>query len=167
MNRTFFFIVLTFILVAIDWYVWQGLRFAIRNLAPATQRWIGQVYWVFTAMTLMTYVAMQLLPPDYLGKTARTFIFAFIAIPYLSKLLGVVILLIDDIRRFLQWIVSFFAPSVATVSVETGEPTVPRSEFLATAAIAASAGLMGTFAFGIISRHQNRTAIRHTFREFF
>jgi predicted MPP superfamily phosphohydrolase len=151
MNRTFFFIVLTFILVAIDWYVWQGLRFAIRNLAPATQRWIGQVYWVFTAMTLMTYIAMQLLPPDYFGKTARTFIFAFIAIPYLSKLLGVVILLIDDIRRFLQWIVSFFAPSVATVAVETGEPTVPRSEFLATAAIAASAGLMGTFAFGIIS----------------
>jgi predicted MPP superfamily phosphohydrolase len=151
MNRTFFFILLTFILVAIDWYVWQGLKLAIRNFAPVTQRWIGGAYWGFTMLTLIAYVGMQLLPPDYFSRTARTFVFAFIAIPYLSKLLAVFVLLIDDIRRFFQWIISFFFPSVAVPSVETGEPTIPRSEFLAKTAVVAGAGLMGTFAFGIIS----------------
>ena len=151
MNRTFFFILLTFVLVAIDWYVWQGLRLAIRNLSPLTQRWIGGAYWGFTAITLLAYVGMQLLPPDYLSRNTRTFVIAFIAIPYLSKLLAVFILLIDEARRLLQWITSLFFPSVAPVSPETGERTIPRSQFLATTAVVAGAGLMGTFAYGIIS----------------
>ncbi|MCE7067254.1 metallophosphoesterase [Dyadobacter sp. CY326] len=151
MNRTFFFIFLTFILVAIDWYVWQGLRFAIRNLMPGTQRWIGGVYWGLTILTLGAYIIMQLLPPDSVKSTTRTFIIAFIAIPYLSKVLAVFLLFLDDIRRFLQWIISFFVPSAAQVSPETGESTIPRSQFIATTAMVAGAGLMGTFAYGIIS----------------
>ncbi|MCF2489757.1 metallophosphoesterase [Dyadobacter sp. CY347] len=151
MNRTFFFIFLTVVLFAIDWYVWQGLRFAIRNLTPLTQRWIGSVYWVFTALTLGAYIIMQLLPPDSLKSTTRTFIVAFIAIPYLSKLLAVFLLFLDDIRRFLQWVASFFFRSAAPVSPATGEPAIPRSQFLATTAMVAGAGLMGTFAYGIIS----------------
>ncbi|MCE7068910.1 metallophosphoesterase [Dyadobacter sp. CY327] len=151
MNRTFFFIFLTFILFAIDWYVWQGLRFAIRNLTPLTQRWIGGTYWIFTAATLGAYISMQLLPPDYFKSTTRTFVVAFIAIPYLSKLLAVLLLFLDDIRRFLQWIASFFFPSAAPVPPATGEPAIPRSQFLATTAMVAGAGLMGTFAYGIIS----------------
>jgi predicted MPP superfamily phosphohydrolase len=151
MNRTFFFILLTFILVAIDWYVWQGLRLAIRNLSPITQRWIGGAYWGVTLATLIAYIGMQLLPPDYFKSTTRTFIVAFIAIPYLSKLLAVLILLVDDFRRLFQWLTSFIFPSAAPVSPETGETTIPRSQFLATTAVVAGAGLMGTFAFGILS----------------
>lgn len=151
MNRTFFFILLTFILVAIDWYVWQGLRLAIRHLTPFTQRWIGGVYWGFTAITLMAYVAMQLLPPDIFGKTTRTFVIAFIAIPYFSKIFAALFLLIDEVRRLIQWVVSYFVPSAATISPETGEHVIPRSEFLATTAVVAGVGLMGTFAFGILS----------------
>jgi len=151
MQRSHFFILLTFILIAIDWYVWQGLRLAIRNLSPVTQRFIGGFYWGFTFLTLAAYIIMQLLPPDYFKSTTRTFVVAFIAIPYLSKLLAVFILLIDEVRRLLQWITSFFLPSAAPISPVTGEPTIPRSQFLATTAVAAGAGLMGTFAFGILS----------------
>ncbi len=151
MNRTFFFLSLILVLFAIDWYVWTGLRFAIKSLSPQVQRWIGIGYWLFTAATLLAYLAIQLLPPDIFSRTVRTFVIAFIAIPYLSKLLAVFILLIDDVRRFLQWIVSYFNPSVSTISTETGEKTIPRSEFLASTAVIAGAGLMGTFAFGIIS----------------
>ena len=151
MNRTFFFIILTFVLVAIDWYVWQGLRLAIRNFAPVNQRWIGGVYWGFTILTLIAYVGMQLLPPDYFGRTTRTFIIAFVAIPYLSKLLTVFVLLIDEVRRLFQWVISLAFPAVATPTPETGEHIIPRSEFLAKTAVVAGAGLMGTFAFGILS----------------
>ncbi|TLV00191.1 metallophosphoesterase [Dyadobacter luticola] len=151
MSRNIVLLLLTFVLIAIDWYVWQGLRFATRNLAPVTQRWIGGAYWGFTFLTLLSYIAMQLLPPDYFKSTTRTFLFAFIAIPYLSKVLAVFILLIDDVRRFFQWLVSLVFPSAAVISPETGEPTIPRSQFLATTAVTAGAALMGTFAYGIIS----------------
>ena len=151
MQRTLFFLTLTFVLFAIDWYVWQGLRFVIRNLSPVTQKWIGAGYWGLTILTLIAYVGMQLLPADYFKSNTRTFIVAFIAIPYLSKLLAVLILLVDDVRRFLQWLVSLVYPPAATVSPKTGEPTIPRSQFIATTAVVAGTGLMGTFAFGILS----------------
>lgn len=154
MNRTIFFIFLTVILFGIDWYVWQALRFVIRNFSGSTQRWISWTYWGFTSLTLAAYVLMQFLPADFFNRVTRTFIIAAIAIPYLSKLLVVFFLLIDDARRLLQWIVSNFIPSVAPVPVDPIDPAapkIPRSEFLETTALVAGSALMGTFAFGILS----------------
>jgi len=154
MNRTLFFILLTVVLFGIDWYVWQALRFVIRNFSQPTQRWISWGYWGFTSLTLFAYVMMQFLPADFFNRITRTFIIAGIAIPYLSKLLVVFFLLIDDARRLLQWIVSYFIPSVVPVPVDPVDPAapkIPRSEFLETTALVAGSALMGTFAFGILS----------------
>ena len=154
MNRTLFFILLTVVLFGIDWYVWQALRFVIRNFSQPTQRWISWGYWGFTSLTLFAYVMMQFLPADFFNRITRTFIIAGIAIPYLSKLLVVFFLLIDDARRLLQWIISYFIPSVVPVPVDPVDPSapkIPRSEFLETTALVAGSALMGTFAFGILS----------------
>jgi predicted MPP superfamily phosphohydrolase len=154
MNRTLFFILLTVVLFGIDWYVWQALKFVIRNFSQPTQKWISWGYWSFTSLTLFAYVVMQLLPADFFNRMTRTFIIAGIAIPYLSKLLVVFFLLIDDARRLLQWIVSYFIPSVAPAPVDPVDPSapkIPRSEFLETTALVAGSALMGTFAFGILS----------------
>jgi predicted MPP superfamily phosphohydrolase len=154
MNRTLFFILLTVVLFGIDWYVWQALKFVIRNFSQPTQKWISWGYWSFTSLTLFAYVVMQLLPADFFNRMTRTFIIAGIAIPYLSKLLVVFFLLIDDARRLVQWIVSYFIPSVAPVPVDPVDPSapkIPRSEFLETTALVAGSALMGTFAFGILS----------------
>jgi len=154
MNRTLFFLLLTVVLFGIDWYVWQALRFVIRNFSQPTQKWITWGYWGFTSLTLFAYVIMQFLPADFFNRVTRTFIIAGIAIPYLSKLLVVFFLLIDDARRLLQWIISYFIPSVAPVPVDPidpGAPKIPRSEFLETTALVAGSALMGTFAFGILS----------------
>ena len=154
MNRTLFFILLTIVLFGIDWYVWQALRFVIRNFSQPTQKWITWAYWGFTSLTLFAYVLMQFLPADFFNRITRTFIIAGIAIPYLSKLLVVFFLLIDDARRLLQWMVSYFIPSVAPVPVDpvdSASPKIPRSEFLETTALVAGSALMGTFVFGILS----------------
>ncbi|SEJ14277.1 hypothetical protein SAMN04487995_3438 [Dyadobacter koreensis] len=154
MNRTLFFILFTVVLFGIDWYVWQALRFVIRNFSQPTQKWITWGYWSFTSLTLFAYVMMQFLPADFFNRITRTFIIAGIAIPYLSKLLVVFFLLIDDARRLVQWIVSYFVPSVAPVPVDPVDPAapkIPRSEFLETTALVAGSALMGTFAFGILS----------------
>lgn len=153
MNRTLIFILLTVVLFGIDWYVWQALRFVIRNFSQPTQKWITWGYWGFTSLTLFAYVMMQFLPADFFNRMTRTFIIAGIAIPYLSKLLVVLFLLIDDARRLLQWIISYFVPSVAPAidPANPSETKIPRSEFLETTALIAGSALMGTFAFGILS----------------
>ncbi len=151
MNRSYFFIILTFVLFAIDWYVWQAVRTVIRTSSLTTQRWATGVYWGFTVLTLGAYIVVQLLPPDAFNKTVRNFVFAGIAIPYFAKIFALVFLLIDDVRRLFQWIISWFVPSVAPVPADPSLPRIPRSEFLSTTALIAGGGLLGTFAYGIIS----------------
>lgn len=59
---------------------------------------------------------------------------------------------IDDVRRFFQWVLSYFIPSVAPAApADPAAPRIPRSEFMAATALVAGGSLLGTFAFGIIS----------------
>ena len=151
MNRSFFFLILTFIFFAIDWYVWQAVRTLIRASSLTTQRWVTGVYWGFSILTLGAYIIVQLLPPDYFNKTVRNFVFAGIAIPYLSKLFAVLFLLVDDVRRLVQWAISLVVPPVAPAPTDSAMPLIPRSEFLSATALIAGSSLLGTFAYGIIS----------------
>ncbi|TDB69231.1 metallophosphoesterase [Arundinibacter roseus] len=151
MNRSIIFLVLAFVLFAIDWYVWQALRTVIRTASPLTQRWVSGLYWGFSILSLSAYVLIQLLPPDMFSRIVRNFIFASIALPYFAKLFAVLVLFVDDLRRLVQWVISLFAPSVAPASADPSGPRIPRSEFMATTALVAGGSLLGTFAFGIIS----------------
>jgi len=81
MNRSVFFILLTFILFAIDWYVWQAVRTLLRTSSLGTQRWVSGIYWGFSVLTLVVYILVQLLPPDIFSRTVRNFVFAGIALP--------------------------------------------------------------------------------------
>jgi uncharacterized protein len=172
MNRSLFFIFLAFIFFAIDWYVWQAVRTVIRTSSLTTQRWVTGAYWGFSIITLSAYILMQLLPPDLFSKAVRNFVLAGIAIPYFAKIFAVLFLLVDDVRRLFQWIISQFVPSVAPAPTEPGAPRIPRSEFLSTTALVAGGSLMGTFAFGILSGAHDyrirrvRVAIKNLPREF-
>jgi uncharacterized protein len=152
MSRSLFFILLTFVLLAIDWYVWQALRAVLRTSSEPVQRWVGGVYWGFTILTLAAYVGMQLLPPDTFGRSSRTFILSGIAMPYFAKLFAIVFLLIDDVRRLVQWVgSSLLRPGSGTPATESTAGGIPRSEFMSQVALVAGGSLLGTFAFGIIS----------------
>ncbi len=151
MNRTIFFLILAFVLFAVDWYIWQAVRTLIRTSSESTQRWTTGVYWAFSIIPLGALILLQILPPDFFSKTARNFVVAGIALPYFAKLFAVLFLLIDDLRRLFQWIISQFVPSVAPAPADPSQPRIPRSEFLSTTALIAGGGLLGTFAYGIIS----------------
>lgn len=151
MNRSLFLILLTFVLFAIDWYVWQALRVVIRSSSFTVQRFAAYAYWGVTGVTLFAYVLMQFLPPDTFGRMARSMIFAGIAIPYLAKVFAALFLLIDDVRRAVQWAISQITSSEVATTASPEESKIPRSEFMAKTALIAGGSLLGTFAYGIIS----------------
>ena len=108
MNRTALFFILPAILLLIDWYVFRPLKRSAGRLPKARNVSLLLIYWGFTALSLLLYVVMQLLPPDSISRKYRTFLWAAIAIPYFSKIFAVLIILIDDLGRFFRWIVSLF-----------------------------------------------------------
>lgn len=158
MNRTLLFFILPVLLLLIDWYVFQAVKTVSRSATESTQRIIAIAFWGFTAVSLLLYVIMQLLPPDSISRNMRTFMWAVIAIPYFSKIFEVLIILIDDIGRFFRWIVSlFYKPEVreavedSTRQTIPGTDTISRSDFLMkTALVVGTIPLVG-FTWGIVS----------------
>ena len=151
MNRTAFLFIIPAILLLIDVYVFQAVKTLSRSASESTQRTITLIYWGFTVLALLLYVAMQLLPPDSVSRQTRTFMMAGLVIPYFSKFFAVLIILIGDIGRFFQWIVSlFYKPELReavednTRSTLPATDTIPRSEFLMkTALIIGAVPLVG------------------------
>lgn len=158
MNRAALVFIAPAIFLLIDTYVYQAVRYLSRSASDSTQRTIAFIYWGFTILSLVAYIAMQLLPADSLSRQVRTFIWAGIAIPYFSKVFAVIFILVDDIGRFFRWIVSlFYKPEVREAVVDStsaaipATDVIPRSEFLMkTALIAGSIPLVG-FSWGILS----------------
>ncbi|WP_080059710.1 metallophosphoesterase [Spirosoma aerolatum] len=164
MNRTSLLLILPAILLLIDWYVFQAVKTLSRTATESTQRIITFIFWGFTALSLMLYVAMQLIPPDSISRNTRTFLWAAIAIPYFSKIFAMLIIFIDDIGRFFRWLVSlFYKPEVGEAVVDSAQKTIPdnvngipndaisRSDFLMkTALVVGTVPLVG-FTWGILS----------------
>ena len=165
MNRTTLFFILPAILLLIDWYVFQAVKTLSRSTTESTQRTIALIYWGFTALSLLLYVVMQLIPPDSISRNTRTFLWASIAIPYFSKIFAVLIIFIDDLGRFFRWIVSLFLkPEVREAVVDTSRETIPttgtgtipndaisRSDFLMKTALVMGAVPLVGFTWGILS----------------
>ncbi|RYF67082.1 MAG: metallophosphoesterase, partial [Cytophagaceae bacterium] len=155
-NLSSVFVVAIFLLI--DVYVYQAFKFFTRNSAESTQRTVAWCYWGFTALSLGTYIALQLIPADSIGRVTRTMLTIAVFIAYFSKFITVIFLFIDDIIRFFQWIWSQIAgTSSAPVSNVPGttapvvDNTITRHDFLVKTAVAAGAIPLVAFSYGVIS----------------
>lgn len=158
MNRTGFFLLIATVFLLIDLYVYQAVRVVSRSLSENAQRTISIIYWGITAVSFVTYIVMQLIPPDSVGRVTRSMIWAAILIPYFSKFFAVLVLLIDDIFRLFRWIVSlFYRPDVQEAVNNTSQKVIPatsaipRSEFLMKTALIVGTVPLAGFTFGILS----------------
>jgi predicted MPP superfamily phosphohydrolase len=111
LSSKIFFIVL--ILLAIDIYVFQGVKVLLFHRAVSTQRIWVWIYWGITALALGTIIAGQFFDWHSWPKPVRTYSFALIVIIYLSKIFVVAFLLIDDVVRLFRVIYGLIATAVS------------------------------------------------------
>ena len=90
------------LLLAIDLYVFQGVRFLISQKSIFTQRLIQTIYWSISALCLSVIVFAQYNDWHFWPKALRTYLFALIVIIYLSKLVITIFLLLDDVVRLFR-----------------------------------------------------------------
>ena len=150
-NAPSLFVIVIFLLI--DLYVYQAFKFFVRNSAEATQRTVAWCYWGFTVLSLGTYIALQLIPANSIGRVTRTMLTIGVFITYFSKFITVIFLFIDDILRFFRWIASQFShtPNVPGTAAPVADNTISRSDFLVKTAVAAGAIPLVAFSYGIIS----------------
>jgi len=128
--RTLFILVVLFI---IDLYIFQGIRFLARNLAPSTSRIVFIGFWTVTGICFLILGTGIFIDWHHWPKPLRTYSFAFVFVTYFSKLFLILFLLVDDIFRLFQWISNSVGklfgvkPDIAGDAVKSG---ITRSDFI-------------------------------------
>ncbi len=143
---TFLFLIIFFLLV--DYYLYQAILVLSKGWSPMPKNLIRYSFWVLTALSITALVWWNVSDPYKYKPGIRTWVMVSLAGIYLSKIFGVLVVFADDVQRGVRWIAGLF--SNGTESPSTGN-AIPRSAFLAKAAVIATAVPFTAMAYGIIS----------------
>lgn len=153
MNKPLFILLLFSLFILIDLYVFQGLKLFIMHLSVKVRNALKIAFWSFTILCLSTFLLYHLSSQDAMGIPLRTFIRAGLFITYISKIVFIFFLLLDDLQRLLRWCYvegKGLIPGKELV-VEPDENHISRSQFLATTGILVASVPFISLNWGIIS----------------
>jgi predicted MPP superfamily phosphohydrolase len=136
------------LLLVLDVYLYQPVRVVTSHQQTAVKLALRGAYWMVSFILLAVVVVFYAAGPNYWGITARNWMMTALVMVYLSKIIGGVVVLIDDVQRFARKI----AAGIRRKDTPAGNgKKIPRSEFLSKAAVLTAAVPFGTMAFGILS----------------
>lgn len=147
-------LIFIFILLLLDWYVFQAVKAVTLTSSPRNRAIVQNLYWGITIFVIAGFILFALTGRDFLPRVVRTYLFAIIVGLFLAKLVAVFFLLIDDIRRGIQWLILkiFYSSS----KLDTAGEAISRSAFLNWMALAAGGTLFGTLVYGFSNKYNYR-----------
>ncbi len=149
MRSPLFFVITLGILLVLDLYIFQAVK-----VLTTTSRYRQYIYYAFWLVSLLCILGLLLFvftDPDLLGRKIRMYIFAFVVMLFLSKLIAVVFLITDDLRRIALWTITkgfSAAPEKSEISNH-----ISRSAFLSWLGLAAGSTLFGTMVYGFSNKY--------------
>jgi predicted MPP superfamily phosphohydrolase len=146
----FIFITLMFLL---DTYVFQAIKTATQNASPKTKAIVYSIYWSVTILTILGFLIFVYTDNSFLSKKTRSYLFAIIIGLFLAKLTAFTFLLIDDIRRLVQWVIAKFIYKETEMDAMNSEG-ITRSVFLSWLGLAMGGGLFGSLVYGFGNKYR-------------
>jgi predicted MPP superfamily phosphohydrolase len=146
--------ILLLLLILFDWYAFQAFRTIAQNWQPLLRQLTYGIYWLIP----LGMVAWMLWsgPDQHLSKHASTLLRTAFFIVYVSKLLVVGFLFIDDVRRGFNFIQHQFVG---------GGPVDPsRSRFLAQMGLMVGAVPFVSLLWGVVRNPYRYTVFKETVR---
>ncbi|HEY0895745.1 MAG TPA: metallophosphoesterase [Sphingobacteriaceae bacterium] len=144
MNRALTLAVISILMLVIDYYIYHASRSVRKDWTQRNQRIFGWLWWGWTALLLAGVFGSILLNARL---TVRSVLLVAFFITFVSKLVYIPFLFLDEIRRFFIWIFRKIRPEPVKVK---GDP-ITRSEFLVKAGIAVAAIPLSSLSWGIVS----------------
>ena len=145
--------VVPILVLLLDLYVFQAVKAASQSASPRLRSGIYGGYWLVSILALLL---LCFLPYMYRRFTWMQGYASFILIGfYLAKLLVVGFLVIDDLRRVLQWIAGrVLAGSKSGESTQT--EGIPRSVFMSWIGLGVGAGIYSSLLYGLSNKYKYR-----------
>ena len=145
-------IIITLMLL-VDFYIFQGLKTVSNPVSAKAKIIIYAIFWAFSLLSIIGLIVFVNTDAQFMGKKTRTYLFAVIMGLFLAKLCAVVFLVIDDLRRGIQWLASriFFKDTEAADFV--GDK-ISRSAFLSWMGFAAGGTLFSSMVYGFSNKYK-------------
>jgi len=152
-NSPFWWILIS-VMILLDIYVFQVLKYISQSAGAKTKLIIYSVYWVISASAILFLIILPYLSFEQQPKVLRNTIFAVIAGLFFAKLIASVFFLVDDIRRGIQWAAGklFFSNTEGETMQEGTKIT--RSIFLSWIGMIAGGGLFGSLVYGFGNKYK-------------
>ncbi|MEI9910530.1 MAG: metallophosphoesterase [Bacteroidota bacterium] len=152
-NSPFWWVLIGF-MVLLDFYIFQAVKVVAYSASPKTKTIIYAVYWSLSGLAILVLLVLPYLQFQHQSKLFRTTIFAIIAGIFFAKIIAAVFLLVDDIRRGVQWVAGkVFFSNTEGEKLQQGE-RISRSVFLSWAGLIAGGGLFGTLVYGFGNKYR-------------
>ncbi len=148
--NAFIFIV---ILLLIDMYIFQAVKSVSGSASPRSRAIIYNSYWFISGLVVLGFLMFSMIKPESMPKLLRTYIFAVMIGIFLGKLTAVFFVLMDDIRRGIQWLMVKVFYGTRQVDTESTE-SISRSAFLSWLGLVAGGGLFGSLIYGFGNKYK-------------
>jgi predicted MPP superfamily phosphohydrolase len=149
-NTRFFIAAILFVLI--DLYFYQSIKTVLATSSVLKKNIVFYSYWGFTAFSVLLILSPTVIPFHDFPKFMRVYVFAFVVMVLIAKIIGSVFILVDDIIRFFRWISSYFITTKTDVSnqIVHHPHTISRLKFLNIVAVTMAALPFASFIFGMV-----------------
>jgi predicted MPP superfamily phosphohydrolase len=138
------------ILIFIDLYFYQAVRTVMAG--SARKNLVFYIYWGFTVLSFLIFLTPTFIPIQDWPKFVRVYLFAFVLMVLISKIIGSLFLAVDDIIRLFRWIGSYFvkAPEPLEGEILKDPHAISRLKFLNYVAVGMAVLPFAGFVYGMI-----------------
>jgi uncharacterized protein len=126
------FIIILFVFFFVDLYFYQSIVTVLKNSTISKKNIAFYSYWAFSVASYLLIITALIVGQHNIPKFVKVYVFAFFIIIAISKLIGVVFLLVDDIVRLFRFAFSY-------IPTNTGTHNIGRLKFISTISIAVAA----------------------------
>ncbi len=149
-----FFIVLAIILLA-EFYAFVLMRTVLRSLPQVWRISLLSLYIIATLATWAGVVFFRVIDWAKLPHLLRNIYIAFALGLSIGKLLVLVVMLVDDLRRLCLWVISLFytGGTAGAPQVPAASSGIDRSQFLTRLALGIGGLSLAGFLYGISNRY--------------
>lgn len=152
MRRFTGFGIVALVMILIDIYVFQAIRFLMQGSSDKARITVFSIYWGISILGLVVVLTFPFITAFQTNKFLRNYVFAILVGLFIAKLLAAVFFLIDDIRRLFVWIMGKLFSNTGAKFLGDGT-NISRSAFLTWMGVGIGSTLFGTLLYGFGNKY--------------
>lgn len=142
-------VIIGVVLLLLDWYFYQAVTTVIKATGWSSKKtFVAYTYWGLTVFSFLVLLIPVFFSMESFPKYIQVYLLAFVVMVLISKIIGSLFILTDDIIRLVLWIISLFA--TPTLPATEGVKHISRLTFLNQIALGMTAIPLAGFIYGMV-----------------